>query len=66
MNLMRGLTCKSLNQADVVTALARAGLGIACVPDDVDVPDNPVAFVPEQVKKLFEAGRKFGLLDDKL
>jgi predicted acylesterase/phospholipase RssA len=58
--LLRGLLYKTVYQTYVVSTRAHTNFNLAFVPDDVPETKDPLKFEPEQMRRLFEAGRRAG------
>ena len=56
--LLRGLMYKQIYQIYVTVQRAGASFNLAFIPDDVEESKDPLNFQPEEMKKLFEAGRR--------
>src|SRR5690606_29708960 len=55
--LLRGLMYKQIYQIYVTVQRAGANFHLTYIPDDVEETKDPLNFQPEEMKKLFEAGR---------
>jgi len=58
--MLRTITYRSIYRVYVMAKTGDAAYHLAYVPDDVTETD-PIKFVPVEMARLFEAGRKFGL-----
>lgn len=59
--LLRGLMYKQIYQIYVTVQRAGAHFHLAFIPDDVEETKDPLNFQPEEMAKLFEAGRRLAL-----
>jgi predicted acylesterase/phospholipase RssA len=60
LELMRGLTYKTIYQAYVTTRQARSDFRILYVPDDVHDIEDGLRFDPKEMKRLFDVGVDIG------
>ena len=58
--MLRTITWRSVYRVYVVARTGAADFRLAYVPDDV-AETNPIQFVPAEMARLFEAGRRIGL-----
>lgn len=58
--LMRGLTYKTLYQGYVTARHAKADFRMIAIPDDVSATEDALEFDPQEMRELFEAGKKLG------
>jgi predicted acylesterase/phospholipase RssA len=55
--LLRGLMYKQIYQIYVTVQRAGANFHLTFIPDDIEETKDPLNFQPEEMKKLFDAGR---------
>ena len=58
--LLRGLMYKNIYQIYVTVQRAGAQFNLMYIPDDIPETKDPLEFEPDEMRKLFEAGRAFG------
>lgn len=59
VELMRGLSYKTIYQIYVTAQRSGTNFNLTYVPDDVPETRDPLEFVPEEMRALFEAGRSY-------
>lgn len=57
--LLRGLMYKQIYQIYVTVQRAGANFNLLYIPDDIPETKDPLEFNPDEMRKLFEAGRAF-------
>lgn len=58
--LMRGLTYKTLYQGYVIARHAKSDFHMIAIPDNVSATRDPLEFDPQEMRQLFEEGKKLG------
>lgn len=58
--LMRGLTYKTLYQGYVIARHAKSDFYMIAIPDNVSATRDPLEFDPQEMRQLFEEGKKLG------